>query len=142
MQRQAFWQRCEWTCGFSPLMHTSVLGLACPGNRRSAGKDKGGGTNKGNRWLRGMLTECAWAAAGKKDCYLKGKFWRLAAEGKKKAIVAVAHNLLRLVYHVLSQGCPYPEKGQSILDERQGQKLIRGHIRALGRLGISAGFVR
>jgi len=122
--------------------HLSSWAGVCPGNRRSAGKDKGGGTNKGNRWLRGMLTECAWAAAGKKDCYLKGKFWRLAADGKKKAIVAVAHNLLRLVYHVLSQGCPYQEKGQPILDERQRQKLIRSHIRALGRLGISAGFVR
>ena len=63
-------------------------------------------------------------------------------DGKKKAIVAVAHNLLRLVYHVLSQGCRYQEKGQPILDERQRQKLIRSHIRALGRLGISAGFVR
>ena len=122
--------------------HLSSWAGVCPGNRRSAGKDKGGGTNKGNRWLRGMLTECAWAAAGKKDCYLKGKFWRLAADGKKKAIVAVAHNLLRLVYHILSQGCPYQEKGQPILDERQRQKLIRSHIRALGRLGISAGFVR
>jgi transposase len=120
---------------------SSWAGL-CPGNRRSAGKDKGGRTNRGNRWLRGMLTECAWAAAGKKDCYLKGKFWRLAAGGKKKAIVAVAHNLLRLVYHVLSQSKPYQEKGRPILDERQRQKLIRHHVRALGRLGISAGFVR
>ena len=120
---------------------SSWAGL-CPGNRRSAGKDKGGRTNRGNRWLRGMLTECAWAAAGKKDCYLKGKFWRLAAGGKKRAIVAVAHNLLRLVYHVLSQSQPYQEKGRPILDERQRQKLIRHHVRALGRLGISAGFVR
>jgi hypothetical protein len=69
-----------------------------------------------------MLTECAWAAAGKKDCYLKGKFWRLAADGKKKAIVAVAHNLLRLVYHVLSHSQPSQEKGHAILDERQRQK--------------------
>jgi len=122
--------------------HLSSWAGVCPGNRRSAGKDKGGGTNKGNRWLRGMLTECAWAAAGKKDCYLKGKFWRLAADGKKKAIVAVAHNLLRLFYHNLSKGCLYQEKGQPILAERQRQKLIRSHIRALGRLGISAGFVR
>ena len=84
MQRQAFWQRWECTCGFSLLMHTSVLGLACPGNRRSAGKDKGGGTNKGNRWLRGMLTECAWAAAGKKDCYLKASSGGSLRMGRRK----------------------------------------------------------
>ena len=62
--------------------------------------------DRGRRWLRGMLTESAWAAAGKKDCYLKGKFWRLAAEGKKEAIVAVAHTLLILVHQVLSQDKP------------------------------------
>jgi len=122
--------------------HLSCWAGVCPGNRRSAGKDKRSRTNRGNRWLRGMLTECAWAAADKKDCYLKGKFWRLAAEGRKKAIVAVAHNLLRLVYQVLSQNRPYQEKGRPIQVERQRQKLICYHGRALGRLGISAGFIK
>ena len=84
--------------------------------------------------------QCAWAAAGKKDCYLKGKFWRIAAQGRKKALVAVAHTLLVLVYQVLSQGKPYQERTRPLQDERQRQRLIRHHVRALGRLGISAGF--
>ena len=95
---------------FPSAAHLSSWAGLCPGNRRCAGKDKGGRTTRGNRWLRATLSQCAWAAAAKKDCYLKGKFWRLAAEGKKRAIVAVAHTLLVLVYQVLGQGKPYQER--------------------------------
>jgi hypothetical protein len=109
----------------------------CPGNRRSAGKDQGGRTTRGNRWLGGMLTQCAWAAVAKKDRYLKGKFWRLAAEGKKRTLVAVAHNLVVLIYHVLRQGKPYQERRAPVLDERVRHRLIRHHPRCLGRLGVS-----
>jgi hypothetical protein len=86
------------------------------------------------------LTQCAWAAASKKDRYLKGKFWRLAAEGKKRAIVAVAHTLLLLVYQVLGQGKPYLERQTPVVEERQRKRLIRHHVRSLGRLGINVRF--
>ena len=81
----------------------------------------------------------AWAASVKKDCYLKGKFWRLAAEGKKRAIVAVAHNLLVLVYHVLASGQPYQERGLVLSEQRHKQRRIRHHLRALGCLGVNVG---
>ena len=125
---------------FPSSAHLSSWAGLCPGNRRSAGKDKGGRTTRGNLWLRATLTQCAWAAAAKKDCYLKGKFWRLAAEGKKRAIVAVAHTLLVLVYEVLSQTKPYQERQTPALDERHRKRLIRHHVRSLGRLGINVGF--
>src|SRR5258707_2262141 len=47
----------------------------CPGNNRSAGKNRSNRPTGGNRWLRGALT--AWAAAAKKNCFLKEKFWRI-----------------------------------------------------------------
>ena len=125
---------------FPSSAHLSSWAGLCPGNRRSAGKDKGGRTNRGNRWLRATLTQCAWAAAAKKDCYLKGKFWRLAAEGKKRAIVAVAHTLLVLVYEVLGQTKPYQERQTPAVEERHRKRLIRHHVRSLGRLGINVGF--
>jgi transposase len=125
---------------FPSSAHLSSWAGLCPGNRRSAGKDKGGRTTRGNRWLRATLTQCAWAAAAKKDCYLKGKFWRLAAEGKKRAIVAVAHTLLVLVYEVLGQTKPYQERQTPALEERHRKRLIRHHVRSLGRLGINVGF--
>jgi transposase len=125
---------------FPSAAHLSSWAGLCPGNRRSAGKDQGGRTTRGNRWLNGMLTQCAWAAASKNGCYIKGKFWRLAAQGKKRALVAIAHTLLILIYHVLAQKKPYQERGAPVLDERQRRKLIRHHTRCLGRLGVSAGF--
>jgi len=112
----------------------------CPGNNRSAGKNRSSHTTGGNRWLRGTLTECAWAAAAKKNCFIKDKFWRITTKsgGKKApAVVAIAHTLLILIYHVLRTGQPYQDKGLPVLDQGQKQRLIRHHIRRLGKLGIA-----
>jgi transposase len=112
----------------------------CPGNNRSAGKNKSSRTTRGDPWLRAALTECAWAAAAKKDCFLKGKFWRIVTKSggeKAPAIIAVAHTLLVLVYQVLQTKRPFEDRTAPPLDERQKQRLIRHHIRRLGKLGIS-----
>jgi len=113
----------------------------CPGNNTSAGKSKSSHTTRGNPWLRGALTECAWAAASKKGCFLKEKFWRIAARhgGKKPpAVVAVAHTLLILVYQVLRTGQPYQERGAPAITDAQRERIIRHHIRRLGQLGVAA----
>ena len=112
----------------------------CPGNNRSAGKNKSSRTTGGNPWLRSALTECAWAAAAKKNCFLKDKFWRITSKsgGKKApAIVAVAHTLLLLAYQVLQTHQPFEDRTVPPLNERQKQRLIQHHIRRLGKLGIA-----
>jgi transposase len=112
----------------------------CPGNNRSAGKNKSSRTTKGNPWLRAALTECAWGAAAKKNCFLKEKFWRITSKSgghKAPAIVAVAHTLLLLVYQVLHTKKPFQDRTAPPLNERQKQRLIRHHIRRLGKLGIA-----
>jgi hypothetical protein len=89
--------------------------------------------------LRGTLTECAWAAAHKKGCFLKDRFWRMTSKsGGKKAIalIAVAHALTILTHQVLATGQPYREKNEPVLDEPRRQRLIRHHIRRLGKLGV------
>jgi len=111
----------------------------CPGNNRSAGKNKSSRTTGGNPWLRGTLTECSWAAASKKDCFLKDKFWRITTKsgGKKApALIAVAHMLVKLVYQVLSTGEPYQDKQLPPLSPTQKQRLVRHHVRRLGKLGV------
>lgn len=112
---------------------------ACPGNRRSAGKSKSSRPTKGNRWLRATLTECAWAATKKKDCFLKEKYWRFTTKGKSKAtaVSAISHTLLLLIYQVLTTKQPYQERGLPPLDETARKRLIRHHIRRLGRLGVN-----
>jgi transposase len=113
----------------------------CPGNNRSADKSKSSRTTGGNRWLRSTLTECAWGAASKKHCFLKEKFWRITTKsgGKKQpALMAVAHSLLLLIYEVLQTGQPYREQHQAApLSDTHRERLIRHHIRRLGKLGIA-----
>ena len=110
----------------------------CPGNNRSAGKNKGSRTTKGNRWLRGTLKECAWGAAGKKNCFLKQKFWRLASkkQGKPPATLAIAHTLLLPCYQGLKSGRGYQEAGVPVMAPKQRARLIYHQVRRLGKLGI------
>ncbi len=125
---------------FPSEKHISSWAGLCPGNNRSAGKNKSSRTTGGNPWLRGALTECAWGAARKKDCALRDKFWRITTKhaGKKApAVIAVAHSLLLLVYQVLRTGQPYQPEGAPVLSEQQKQRIIRHHVRRLGKLGIA-----
>ena len=124
---------------FASEKHISSWAGICPGNNRSAGKDKGSKPTRGNRWLRAALTECAWAVSTKKKGALKEKFWRLTAKKQRKtpAVVAVAHVLLVLVYQVLRTRQPYTERDIPVLDDKQRTRLIRHHIRRLGRLGVT-----
>lgn len=64
---------------FPTVKHLSSWAGVCPANKESEGKKKGSQTTKGNPWLRSALTECAWAAAAKKNCFIKEKFWRITA---------------------------------------------------------------
>jgi transposase len=110
----------------------------CPGNK-SAGKDFRGHTTRGNRWLRSTLTECAWAASKSKKSLFREKFWRWAVAGEKKAVVAVAHGLLLQVYQVLQTQQPLAQAASPPLDEQRRKRIVRHHLRCLGRLGISSG---
>jgi len=114
---------------------SSWAGLA-PGNNISAGKSQGSATRPGNHWLKGALTETAWAVARKKNCHLRDKFWRIAAKCRPKAVVAIAHDVLKLSFCVLKRGTPYVEKGPHGMSEPQRQRIIRHHVRRLGKLGI------
>lgn len=119
---------------------SSWAGL-CPGNNRSAGKNKSSHTTGGNPWLRSSLVECSWAAAAKKNCFLKEKFWRIVSKTRERkkgpALIAVAHTVLKLIYQTLNTGKPYVERGSPPLDELQKQRIIRHHARRLGKLGIA-----
>jgi transposase len=83
-----------------------------PGNDESAGKQRSGKTRKGNRPLRAILTQLAHAAVRTKDTYLSALYQRLAVRrGKKRAIIAVAHSIMRSVFHMLSRNEVYRELG-------------------------------
>ncbi len=109
----------------------------CPGNHESAGKRTSGKTRQGNPWLRGLLVEAA-QAAGRTQTYLGARFRRLAArKGRKKAAVAVAHAILRIVYYLLTRQTPYQDLGVTYLDNRDRQAVERRAVRRLERLGYT-----
>ena len=91
-----------------------------PGNDESAGKQRSGKTRKGNRALRAVLTQLAHAAVRTKGTYLSALYHRLAARrGKPRAIIAVAHSIMRSIFYMLSRNEPYRELGVNYFDERR-----------------------
>jgi len=108
----------------------------CPGQRESAGKRQSGRTRKGNQWLRTTLVQVAWAASRTKRTYLSSQYRRLASRrGKKRALVAVGHTILVMVYHLLRDGTTYVESGADYFDRLDTERLTRTLVRRLERLG-------
>jgi transposase len=121
---------------FPSAGHLASWAGLCSGNHESAGKRQSGRTTKGNRWLREMLVQCAWAASHTKQTYLSAQFWRIAARrGQKRAAVAVGHTLLVIIYHVLKRHSTYHELGGDYFDRLGQQRLTRGLVNRLERLG-------
>ena len=108
----------------------------CPGNEESAGRRLRSRTRKGNRWLRRALAEAAWAAAHTKDSYLAAQYRRLAPRrGKKRALLAVAHSILVIIYHVLKYHVNYRDLGPDYFDRLEPERLRRYLVRRLQHLG-------
>lgn len=114
---------------------TAWAGLA-PGSYRSAGKRLSGRTRKGNRCLRTIMVQAAWAAVRTKGSYLSALYGRLSGRrGKKRAIVAVARSMLVSVYHMVCRGEVYQELGGAYFDERARRSKVKWLKRRLERLG-------
>jgi transposase len=109
-----------------------------PGLNVSAGKRQGNKTRRGSPWLRSALVESAHGASRSKGTYLAAQYHRLAARrGKKKAIVAVAHTILAIAYHLLKNRTTYEELGDAYFDERDKEVLQRRLVRRLEELGYT-----
>jgi transposase len=116
--------------------HLSSWAGMSPGNNESAGKRKSGHTTHGNKSLKSILVECAWAATRKKGTYLQAKYYSLVSRrGKKRALVAVGHKLLIMCYHILKYKVEYKELGVNYLDNRKKDKVIGSYIKKLNNLG-------
>ena len=121
---------------FPSAQHLASWAGVCPGNNESAGKRKSGKTTKGNRWLRSALSQSAWSAARKKNSYFQAQYRRLAGRrGKKRAIVAVAHSLLTIIYHMLKNGSDYRELGCDYLDKLNAHRLLPHLLKRIKDMG-------
>jgi transposase len=122
---------------FPSAGHLASWAGICPGNNESAGKHRAGTTRKGSRWLRVALIEAANAAARGKGTYLASQYARLKGRrGHKKAIVAVAHSILVIAWHLLSTGQPYSDLGADWFLQRHSSEAYRNRlVRQLERMG-------
>jgi transposase len=84
-----------------------------------------------------MLVESAQAAARTKATYLAAQYARIKGRhGHNKAIVAVAHSILVIAYHLLQRGQPYNELGGDYFLERQQKEAYqRRLVKQLERMG-------
>jgi transposase len=107
----------------------------CPGNYLSAGKQLHGTARKGSPWLRQLLLEAAHAAA-RTNTYLCAQYRRLATRrGTKKALFAVAHSILVIIYHLLARQVSYHDLGANFFDEQDREMLQKRLVRRLEHLG-------
>ena len=121
---------------FPTADHLASWAGMCPGNNESAGKRRSGHTTKGNRWLKRILVQAAWAASHTKGTYLAAQYRRLAKRrGRKRALVAVGHTLLVIIYHMLKRGTTYAELGPDFLDRLEPERLTRQLVKRLQSLG-------
>ncbi len=111
-------------------------GLA-PGHDESAGRQRSGRTRKGNVWLRTILVQAAQAAAHTKHTALGARYRRIAARrGHKKAVVALAHALLVIIYHVIARRQPYHELGEDSFQRRDPAARAKRLVHQLTHLGF------
>jgi len=127
----------EMETNFPSDAHLASWAGICPGNKSSGGKRLSGRTRKGNTYLRAALVQAAWGATMKRNCYLSSQYFRLVKRlGRKKALVAVAHSLLVIIYHVLKHDQTYTELGGDYFDRQHTEQQREYFIRRLQLLGL------
>ena len=114
----------------------------CPGNNESAGKRHSGKSPVKKHPLKTILVDVAWAAIKKKGSYYQAKYYRLKARrGAKKAIIAIAHRILKAIYAIIKLGSRYRELGEHYLDRQtQARRLakLKMEARQLGYKLVAA----
>ena len=121
---------------FPSAKHLASWAGVAPGNKQSGGKRLRAATTKGNTHVRAVLAEVVWVISHTKDNYLSAQYHRLARRiGETRAIVAVSHSVLVIIYHMLRANQDYHDLGphffQTLDTTRQRDSAVR-RLQALG----------
>lgn len=121
---------------FATAGHLCSWAALCPGQNESAGKRRSGRTRRGNQYLRGQLIQGALGAIRSKGTALQARYHRVKRHrGHKKAVVAVAHQILEIAYYLMQDDVTYQELGADYFDRRHAERATRRHVRQLEALG-------
>jgi len=127
---------------FPTAAHLASWAGMCPGNHESAGKSRSGRHRKGNEALQSILCEVAWAASHTKDTYLAAQYQmfrrRFGKKGANKAIFALGHTILVIIWNILSkEGAVYEELGYDYFERRKDNRAEKLRlIRKLEAMGL------
>lgn len=121
---------------FIDAQHLSAWGGLCPGSNQSAGKIKSSRIRKGNKHLKIILTQVAWAISRTKGTYLGAKYRALVfRKGKKRSIIAIGRKTLVICFHILKKKVPFHELGVDFLDNLEPERKATYHAKRLEELG-------
>jgi transposase len=116
--------------------HLASWAGICPGNNESAGVKKSGKIRKGDRYLKATLTEVAWAASRTKGSAFSAFYNNIAKRrGKKRALIAVGHQILVAIYRVLKTGEPFVDEGAEAVYQRNSKARQKSAMRFLEQSG-------
>ena len=111
----------------------------CPGSQESAGINYSHRSAKGNRYLRRLLCQIAWAAVHTKDTFFGALFARLKPRLEAKgAIWAVAHRVGCVIWLIMHNEVEYQERGPAQLNPRTLKKKLQRLLRAFANQGLDA----
>ncbi|MDJ0499206.1 MAG: IS110 family transposase [Acidimicrobiia bacterium] len=121
----------------SPAHLASWAGM-CPGNNESAGKHRSGKARHGDPWLQSALVEAGWSASRTHNTSMRARFYRIAKRrGYERAVYAVGHHLLVVIWWMLTERVPYREMGDDYQQRPDNPDRRRRHlIRQLEQLGL------
>jgi transposase len=109
----------------------------CPGTQESAGVNYSSRCPKGNRYLRRLFCQVAWAAVHTKETFFASLFARLKPRIEARgAAWAVAHRIAKLVWLMLHEGVEYQEKGPAAKNPKTLQRKFRRLLKDLRAMGI------
>ena len=116
------------------------LSWAClvPRNDESAGKRRSSRLRPGANWLKTTMVQGAWAAVRNKNCKFHALFHRLKPKrGARRAICAVAAEMLRTIYHMLKNGTYYEEHRAESRRQPGRQAQAKHLLQRLARMGYA-----
>jgi transposase len=120
---------------FATAERLASWATVCPGNYISARKSRSGRTGDGGTYIKPLLVQAAWAAI-RVPGRLQARFHRLVRKfggpknkgARKRAIIAIAHTLLKIAYAILKTGKPYCEPGADFYTRRESAQAREDYL--------------
>lgn len=90
---------------------------------------------KGNRYLKPILVQVAWAASRCKGSYFKDKFNHLSIrKSSKKALIAIARKISVVIWNILKDLTPYNPALQVVYEPAKLDAKIKYHQKEMERI--------